>query len=245
MQISIEKTDEQKKEAIISDSLPFIRHTAYRLAYRLPRQLSVNDLISVGIVGLLDALQRYTEGRVKLNTFVEYRIRGAMLDELRSHDWMPRSLKDKVSRIRKAGIKLERDSGRIPEAEEVARSVDMTLDEYYRALERASSAVVFSFEDFRDPSSESSVSHFAESIPDTSMKTPLELLEENTTREALTLLIDGLSEREKLVLSLYYWEEFTLKEIGRILKLSEGRICQIHNEALLKLKTGIGAFGLA
>ena len=237
--------DEQKKEAIISDSLPFIRYTAYRLAHRLPAQLSVNDLISVGIVGLLDALQRYTEGRVKLNTFVEYRIRGAMLDELRSHDWMPRSLKDRVGRIRKARIKLERDSGRVPEAEEVARSVDMTLDEYYRTLQRASNAVVFSFEDLQNPSSECSAGHFAESIPDTSMKTPLELLEDNNTRKALALLIEGLPEREKLVLSLYYWKEFTLKEIGRVLKLSEGRICQIHNDALLKLKSGIGSLAVA
>lgn len=97
---------EQEKEKIINDNLPFIKYTAYRLAHRLPPQLSVNDLISVGIVGLLDALQRYREGRVKLSTFVEYRIKGAMLDELRTHDWLPRSLKTKIGQIRKAHREL-------------------------------------------------------------------------------------------------------------------------------------------
>ena len=101
---------EQEKEKIINDSLPFIKYTAYRLAQRLPPQLSVEDLISVGIIGLLDALQRYTEGRVKLSTFTEYRIKGAMLDELRSQDWVPRSLKTKIGQIKKRTTSSRRNS---------------------------------------------------------------------------------------------------------------------------------------
>src|SRR5271169_2665921 len=141
---------EAEKEKIINDSLPFIKYTAYRLAHRLPPQLAVNDLISVGIVGLLDALQRYTEGRVKLNTFVEYRIKGAMLDELRSQDWVPRSLKTKIGQIRKAHRELEQNLGRMPYEEEIAERLEITLDEYYKTVQNASNAVVFSFEDFRD-----------------------------------------------------------------------------------------------
>ncbi len=227
---------EAEKEKIINDSLPFIKYTAYRLAHRLPPQLAVNDLISVGIVGLLDALQRYTEGRVKLNTFVEYRIKGAMLDELRSHDWVPRSLKTKIGQIKKAHRELEQDLGRMPDEDEIAERLGITLDEYFRTVQSASNAVVFSFEDFRNKMYEESDMDVTECIPDPSAKNPLELLEESSSKEALAQLIERLPAKEKLLLSLYYWEELTMKEIGKVLHLTEGRVCQLHNQALIRLK---------
>ncbi len=230
---------EAEKEKIINDSLPFIKYTAYRLAHRLPPQLAVNDLISVGIVGLLDALQRYTEGRVKLNTFVEYRIKGAMLDELRSHDWVPRSLKTKIGQIRKTHRELEQDLGRMPREEEIAERLEITLDEYFRTVQSASNAVVFSFEDFRDKMYEESDMDVMECIPDPDAKNPLELLEESSSKEALAQLIERLPEKEKLILSLYYWDEMTMKEIGKVLHLTEGRVCQLHNQALIRLKAQI------
>ncbi len=232
---------EEEKEEIIKGSLSFIKYTAYRLAQRLPPQLSVGDLISVGIVGLLDALQRYTEGRVKLETFVEHRIRGAMLDELRAHDWMPRSLKTKIGQIRKAHRELEGDLGRMPNEEEIAGRLSISLDEYYRTIQSASNAVVLSFEDFRDRIHEESGMDVMESIGDPDMKTPLELLEESSAREALAGVIARLPEKEKLVLSLYYWEELTMKEIGRIMNLTEGRVCQLHTQALIRMKTHMGS----
>jgi RNA polymerase sigma factor FliA len=230
---------EAEKEKIINDSLPFIKYTAYRLAHRLPPQLAVNDLISVGIVGLLDALQRYTEGRVKLNTFVEYRIKGAMLDELRSQDWVPRSLKTKIGQIRKAHRELEQNLGRMPYEEEIAERLEITLDEYYKTVQNASNAVVFSFEDFRDKMYEESDMDVTECIPDPNAKSPLEILEESISKEALADLIEHLPEKEKLILSLYYWEEMTMKEIGKVLHLTEGRVCQLHNQALIRLKAQI------
>ncbi len=231
---------EQEKERIINDSLPFIKYTAYRLAQRIPPQLSISDLISVGITGLLDALQRYTEGRVKLNTFVEYRIKGAILDELRTHDWVPRSIKTKIGQIRKAHQELEKDLGRIPNEEEIAGRLSISLDEYYRTIQNASNAVVFSFEDFRDRIHAESDMDATECIPDPDMKTPLELLEQNNAMEELAGAIEQIPDRERLILSLYYWEELTLKEIGKILGLTEGRICQLHNQALVRLKTVMG-----
>jgi RNA polymerase sigma factor for flagellar operon FliA len=227
---------EAKKEKIINESLPFIKYTAYRLSHRLPPQLSVEDLVSVGVIGLLDALQRYTEGRVKLSTFTEYRIKGAMLDELRSHDWVPRSLKTKVSQIKKAHQQLERNLGRMPDEEEVAKHLGISLDEYFKVLQNASSAVVYSFEDFSDRMHEESDVDVVESIADRTGKSPLELLEDSSTRDALAQLIDGLPEKEKILLSLYYWEELTMKEIGKVLNLTEGRVCQLHNQALIRLK---------
>jgi len=230
---------EAEKERIINDSLPFIKYTAYRLAQRLPPQMTVDDLISVGVMGLLDALQRYTEGRVKLNTFVEYRIKGAMLDELRSQDWVPRSLKTKIGQIRKAHRDLERDLGRMPTEEEIAQSLDITLDDYFKTLQSASNAVVFSFEDFRDRMYEDGELDVTECITDPDMKNPLELLEESSTREALAGLIAQLPDKEKLVLSLYYWEELTMKEIGKVMSLTEGRVCQLHNQALIRMKANM------
>ena len=227
---------EQDKEKIINDSLPFIKYTAYRLAQRLPPQLSVSDLISVGVMGLLDALQRYTEGRVKLNTFVEHRIRGAMLDELRAHDWVPRSVKTKIGQIKKAHRELEGELGRLPSEEEIAERLSISLDEYFRTIQSASNAVVFSFEDFRDKMYEETDMDVTECIPDPDMKNPLELLEESNTKETLARIIENLPEKEKLVLSLYYWEELTMKEIGKIMSLTEGRVCQLHNQALMRMK---------
>ncbi len=228
---------EQEKEKIINDAMPFIKYTAYRLAHRLPPQLSVQDLISVGVIGLLDSLQRYTEGRVKIKTFTEYRIKGAMLDELRSQDWIPRSLKDKIGQIKRAHRELEKECGGPPEVEEVARRLGLSLDEYYRIVQSASNAVVFSFEDFRDRGQEEGDMDVTECIPDAAMKTPLELLEENSVREALAQRIERLPEKEKLILSLYYWEELTLKEIGRVVSLSEGRVCQILNQSMITLRS--------
>ena len=227
---------EQEKEKIIKDSLPFIKYTAYRLAQRLPPQLSVNDMISVGIVGLLDALQRYTEGRVKLNTFVEHRIKGAMLDELRSLDWVPRSLKTKIGQIKKTHRDLEKELGRMPSEEEIAGRLSISLDEYFKTMQSASNAVVFSFEDFKDRTYDESDLDVTECIPDPNMKTPLEQLELSSEKKALAHVIGRLPEKEKLVLSLYYWEELTMKEIGRIMNLTEGRVCQLHNQALVRLK---------
>jgi RNA polymerase sigma factor for flagellar operon FliA len=227
---------EEQKEKIINESLPFIKYTAYRLGHRLPPPLSMNDLVSIGIMGLLDALQRYAEGRVKIKTFVEYRIKGAMLDELRSHDGVSRSLKNKVNQIKSAHRKLEKELGRLPDEEEVAKSLNMTLDNYYRTLQTANNAAVFSLEDFKGKMKEENEIDIMECIPDPTVKTPLELMEENSSKTALANLINDLPEKEKLILSLYYWEELTMKEIGKVMSITEGRVCQLHSQALSRLK---------
>jgi RNA polymerase sigma factor for flagellar operon FliA len=199
----------------------------------------VQDLIHVGIIGLLEALQRYRPGHVKLKTFAEYRIKGAMLDELRSQDWLPRSLKDKMAQIRKAQHELEKELGHAADDEDVAARVSMSLSEYYRILQSANNAVVFSFEDFRERMRQEGDLDVAECLCDRDARSPLELLEEACDRDALARLINELSEKEKLLLSLYYWEELTMKEIGRVLRLSEGRICQIHSQILARLTSAM------
>lgn len=230
---------DEDRERIIKDFLPFIKYTALRLSWRLPPHLTTDDLISVGIMGLLDALNRYREEEARLNTFVEYRIKGAMLDELRSHDCIPRSMKNKINSIKRAHLELEKTLGRLPEAEEVAETLEITLDEYYRILQNARNAVAFRFDDFGERVHDEGGMDITECIPDPDAKTPLDIYEENDKRKMLAQLISELPEKEKLILSLYYWEEMTMKEIGRVLKLTEGRVCQLHAQALMRLKAKI------
>jgi RNA polymerase sigma factor for flagellar operon FliA len=235
---------DDEKEQIVKDFLPFIKYTAYRLAWRLPPQLTLEDLISVGVMGLLDALSRYREDEVKINTFVEYRIKGAMLDELRSHDWIPKSMKKKIASVEKACLELEKKNGRLPEAEEIAEKLNIRLDEYYKILQSAHFGITLRFEKFRKKMNGESGLDLEETIPDPNMKTPLEICEDNYMKKLLTDLIDRLPEKEKMILSLYYWDEMTMKEIGKILSLTEGRICQLHNQALIRLRANLASYSL-
>lgn len=229
---------EEEKEKIVNDSLPYIKYTAYRLSRRLPPQLSVNDLISAGIVGLLDALKRYEEGRVKLSTFVEHRIRGAMLDEIRSQDWVPRSTKKKIDEMRKAHQRLEAELGRPPDETEIAESLHITLEEYRGILHDSHNAVCLSLEDLCERGEEKG-QDMRERISDPNAESPLSLLEDKNLKEVLSQAIMDLPERDRLVLSLYYWDELTMKEIGRVMGVTEGRVCQIHTQALLRLRAAM------
>jgi len=235
-----EKTmlNEADKEQIINDFLPFIKYTAYRLAWRLPPHLTVKDLISVGTIGLLEALSRYRDGEVKINTFVAYRIRGAMLDELRAHDPLSKSMRKKITTVKKAYEGIEEKLGRVPEPEEVAEALDIDLDEYYRIMQSSHTGVTLRFEAFANRRDEDSDTSLSECIPDDSAKTPLAIYEQKNMRKALTQQIDKLPERERLILSLYYRDEMTMKEIGKVFNLTEGRVCQLHSQAITRLKTG-------
>ncbi|HET6514307.1 MAG TPA: FliA/WhiG family RNA polymerase sigma factor [Thermodesulfovibrionales bacterium] len=234
-----ERLKEEEKERIINDFLPFIKYTAYRLTWRLPPQLTVQDLISVGVMGLLDALGRYKDNGVKLSTFAEYRIRGAMLDELRAHDWIPKNVKKKIDSVKSAYLTLERELGRSPEGEEVAERLEIPLNEYYRILQSANVKVSVRFEDFGDRANDENGLDVIECISDPDAKTPLEICEENRKKEALARVISELPEKEQIILSLYYWEEMTMKEIGNVMNLTEGRVSQIHNQALMRLKAKV------
>lgn len=227
---------EEEKEEIIREFLPYIKYTASRLLWRLPPQFTIDDLISAGLIGLMDAVDKYDTGRGKLKTYAEFRIKGAMLDELRSSDWVPRSTKKKVNDIKSAHSQLEKEFGRMPDDEEVAEALDLSLEEYYKTLYEASGSISFRFEDFEADSAGDDKLNILECIPDTQARDPLALLEEGVRRETLAKLIDGLPEKEKLLLSLYYWDELTMKEIGKVMKLTEGRVCQIHTQALIRMK---------
>jgi RNA polymerase sigma factor for flagellar operon FliA len=232
----IDKLSEEQKEQIINEFLPFIKYTAYRLSWRLPAQLTVEDLISVGLMGLIEVLNKYDEERGKLRTYAEHRIKGAMLDELRCFDNISRSLREKVNELKNTYSMLEKKLGRTPEDQEVANMLDITIDEYYRILQSANGAMTLSLEDFNTRLSDEDDLNILDSIADPKARNPLNALEDSDMKEILARFIDELPEKEKLVLSLYYWEELTMKEIGKVMDLTEGRVCQLHNQALLRLK---------
>ncbi len=230
------KINEEEKERIIKEFLPYIKYTAYRLSWKLPPHVTIDDLISVGLMGLMDALSRFEPGKVKLKTYAELRIKGSMIDELRATAWIPRSMRKKIEEINNARMKLERRDGRVPDDVEVAKSLNMPLDKYYKILQYATCSNPVRLEDFKNNRFADSDLNITECIADPKAKSPLSILEEKDARDKLVDLIDTLPKKEKTVLALYYYEELTMQEIGRVLSITESRVCQIHGQALGKLK---------
>lgn len=227
---------EDDRERIIREFLPFIRYTARRLGWRLPPGLSEDDLVSAGVIGLLDALGKFRAGEVKLKTYAEYRIRGAMLDELRAADNLPRSVRDRVNAMKSAHARLEQTLGRTPDDDEVAAALGISIDEYHRTLLENGSGLTIRFGDFEERGDGSGDGGFVEGVADPGAPDPLATLECESRRRMLASVIGELPEKEKLVLSLYYWDELTMKEIGKTLGLTEGRVCQLHAQAILRCK---------
>ncbi len=231
------KIKEEKKEEIIKEFLPYIKYTAYRLSWKLPPHITIDDLISVGLMGLMDAVSRFEPGRVKLKTYAELRIKGAMIDELRATAWVPRSMRKKISIINDARSALERTNGRKPDDIEVAKSLNMPLNEYYKTLQYATSSSLLRLEDFKNNKYSNADLSITDCIADPKAKSPLSILEEKDMNGHIADLIDTLPEKEKIVLSLYYYEELTMQEIGKVLNITESRVCQIHSQSIGKLKT--------
>lgn len=228
------------KEEVIQEMMPYIKYTAYRYQWKIPPQLTVDDLVSAGVMGLLDAIDKFDSAKnVKLKTYAEFRIKGAILDEIRANDWAPKTLRQKMSLIKAAYADIERAEGRTATEEEVAERLGMPLHELLETLQRSNSAAVVSLEELGETWAASSGGDSAdvyEHIADPDAESPLEVAERKARQSRLADMINELEEKERLVVALYYYEEMTLKEIGLILDLTESRICQIHSQALAKLK---------
>ena len=233
------KTINNDKEEIINQFMPFIKYTAYRLSWKLPPHITIDDLISVGLIGLMGAVEKFIPGKVKLKTYAEIRIKGAMIDELRTAAWMPRSTRKKANEINEAQAKLEQKLGRTPDDHEMAKSMNMPIYDYYKMLQNATSYSPLRLEDFRSSGYSDGDMNLMECIEDPYAKSSLAMLEEKNKKENLMKLLDTLPEKHKLVLSLYYLEELTLKEIGKVLNVTESRVCQIRTEAIYDLRSRI------
>ena len=213
--------------------LPLVRRIAQHLIARLPANVELDDLIQAGVMGLMDAVGRFEESQgVAFEAFASTRIRGAMLDELRAGDWLPRSARKSQRDIENAVHRLEGRLKRAPSEAEIARELGLPIDEYQRVLSDARGAQLVHFDDLGPDGDDDYLErHIADVGGD-----PLALLRNQRFGAALAKGIDDLPEREKLVMSLYYEQDMNLKEIGAVLGVTESRVCQLHSQAVARLR---------
>ena len=237
----IEITTENREEVIKRYS-PMIKYVANRIAMRLPPHIEVDDLISVGVLGLMDAISKYDSSRgAKFKTYAEFRVRGAILDELRAMDWVPRSIRQKASNVDKVVQKLQAKLSRSPEDEEVAEEMGISLNQFHDTLNETKSIPVFSLEDLgiaKESGEQQSLLDCLAGKADADPQTQIRLIE---LKEIIAKAIDALPEKERLMVSLYYYEELTMKEIGAVLEITESRVSQIHSKAVYRLRTKLKA----
>lgn len=237
----IEITTENREEVIKRYS-PMIKYVANRIAMRLPPHIEVDDLISVGVLGLMDAISKYDSSRgAKFKTYAEFRVRGAILDELRAMDWVPRSIRQKASNVDKVVQALQAKLSRSPEDEEVAKEMGLSLDQFHDTLNETKSIPIFSLEDLgiaKESGEQQSLLDCLAGKADADPQTQIRLIE---LKEIIAKAIDALPEKERLMVSLYYYEELTMKEIGAVLEITESRVSQIHSKAVYRLRTKLKA----
>jgi RNA polymerase sigma factor for flagellar operon FliA len=228
------KADARQKEDLILRFAPLIKLIVNRIAIRLPPHVDTEDLVNAGVIGLMDAIEKYDPMRgTSFKTYAEFRIRGAILDELRTLDWFPRSIRQKVNRLETAYADLERQLGRAATDEEVAAALNIDLEEFYETLAQASAVSLVSLYDMgREEGEERSLLDCVASGEDD----PAMALESQEVYETIGRAIERLPEKERIVISLYYYDELTMKEIGKVLNLTESRVSQIHTKAVLRLR---------
>ena len=230
------KTYAVDKEKIIEEMMPVMKHLAYKISFGFEDDTLVDDLMSAGVMGLLESLDRYDPGKnIKLNTFAYWRIRGAMIDELRKRDWVPKNARSKAKRITEAIRDLESRLGRVPEEEEIAQELDLNLEDYLHMLKEFGTLSVLSVDELAEktglPADE--IARYAmEEDNDPHKYAELKELERVLGRE-----IGKLSERQQQVLTFYYYEDMNMKEIAELLAITESRVSQIHSQALLNLRS--------
>lgn len=227
------------RNKLIENYLPIVKYTAERLRIRLPDSVDVNDLMSAGLFGLMDAIEKFDITRnIKFETYCSLRIRGAIIDELRYNDWIPRSVRTKSNQLNNAIQYLKNHFGREPSDEELAVHLEISEDELQALYKEANTSALLSFD--QAANSESQDSRVAEFIKAKKHMEPGDIL---ARRELKNLLIKDLSENEKQIIVMYYFDELTMNEIGRVLDVTESRVSQIHAKLLIKLRGRLAKLG--
>ncbi len=225
------------KAHLVEAYAPLVKRIACHIIAKLPASVELDDLIQNGMLGLLDAISRYEDGLgAQFETYAAQRIRGAMLDGLRDNDWLPRSLRRDMRRIEAAIHSLEQQYGRQPSENELAKALDLPLEEYQRMLQDARGYQLVYLDDFRGTQDDED---YLERHLGDNRANPLELLEDSDTRALLVRAIENLPEREKLVMALYYDEELNLREIGEVLDVSASRVSQLISQAVARLRAKV------
>ncbi len=232
----------EKREELIIKYTPLIKYVAGRLAMRLPPHISPDDLVSSGVIGLMDAIEKFDPSkRIQFKTYAEFRIRGAMLDELRSMDWIPRSVRKKASELEKTYEKLEKELGRPAEDEEVAAELGLDMNAFYKLLDKTRNVTFLDIEIIRRRMPDHTDDDLFDLIADDGEADPFHQLNLTEVKDILTNAIKMLPEKEKLVVALYYYEDLTMREIGEIMGYTESRISQMHTKAMLRLRASLAS----
>ena len=222
------------KNSLLTEHMPLVKRLAHQMKAKLPASVEVDDLIQAGMMGLLDAINRYEENHgAQFETYAVLRIRGAMVDELRSSDWMPRSTRANMRKVEQAMATLQQQLGRPPSESEVAKSLKLSLADYQDLLGDSGGHQLVYYEDFHDEDgNDSFLDRYAVDDDD-----PLKSLLDTDFRQSVIDAIDALPPREKMLMGLYYEEELNLKEIGAVMGVSESRVSQLHSQAVARLRT--------
>ena len=231
-----EKTQQSREDQLIKHA-PLVKRVVTRMAARFPPGVDQEELYQVGMIGLLDAVDKFDTSRdVKFKTYAEFRIKGAILDELRKMDWVPRSVRADTNKYSSAWKGLSFELGREPTDQEMAELMKMSIDEYYEFIRKASPTPLISIEEFKGYSNEEDSVSLLEILSKPGEKDPFSILSLQQMKTKLAEAIAQLDEREQMVLALYYEEEMNLKEIGEILGVIESRVSQIRSKTILKLR---------
>lgn len=235
-----ETRDPDAKKKLIEHYLPLVEYVSGRIAAGLPKNVAKEDLVSSGVMGLIDAIEKFDHKRgLQFETYASWRIRGAILDSLRQGDWVPRSVRDKAKKVEDAYAVLEQQLMRSVTDEEVCAYLNISLKEFQQMLQEVAVATVFSLEDpIREEESETRLSM----LVDEKAMNPEQTVHETYLKEALAAGIDKLTEKERTVISLFYYEDLTLSEIAEVMSLSPSRISQLHSKAILRLRAALSKY---
>ncbi|EDM82642.1 MULTISPECIES: RNA polymerase sigma factor FliA [unclassified Limnobacter] len=223
------------KSKQVDQYIPLVRRLAHHLIAKLPASVQIDDLIQAGLIGLMDAITRFEEGQgAQFETYASQRIRGAMLDELRSADWMPRGVRQAQRKIETATLRAEQKLGRSASEKEIADVMGVSLDEYQDMLFDSRGASLVFYDDYADDGD--GEGYLDRQIGGDEEANPLEMLGDQRFRENLIQAIEDLPEREKMLMGLYYEQELNFREIAAVLGVTESRVCQLHTQAVSRLK---------
>jgi RNA polymerase sigma factor for flagellar operon FliA len=218
-------------DALMTEHAPFVKRIAYHMITRLPANVQLEDIVQTGMIGLFEALKGYDMSKgASFETYARIRIQGAMIDEVRRCDWTPRSVYKKSRQLSEAIQTIESEQGRDAKDSEIAKQLDLSMDEYYNMVKAAAGCKLLSYEDIV------AVGGCHDEYESSERLDPYDHLQEEGFKQGLAEKIKNLPEREKMVMALYYDEELNLREIGEVLGITEGRVCQIHGQALLRLR---------
>lgn len=228
--------DGMTKEEVVVKYASLVKFLAQKIAMRLPANIELDDLISTGVIGLMDAVDKYDHTRDnKFKTYAEFRIRGAMLDELRSQDWVPRSIREKAKQLERVYQKLEREKGRQATDQEVCEELKVSQEEYQELLNEVRSVSLLNFDDINGMAKTDKKS-MMNLIENGKIPNPFSEISKNNLKDMVEKAINDLPEKQRLVLALYYYEDMNLKEIGKVLEVTESRVSQLHTQAIIRLK---------